>query len=163
MNKFLLSTLLLCFLPVAGLRAESDSSLDKPIDLKFTAVDGKKVDLSQMRGKVVLLDFWATWCGPCREEVPDVVATYNKYHGQGFEILGISLDHDKDAMQNFTDRHGMTWPQYFDGQGWDNDISSRFGVSQIPLMVLIGKDGKVVRPDSNGDLVAMIKKLVKAP
>src|SRR5471030_1254825 len=93
MHKFFFAAVLLS-LSLSVTRAES--ILDKPLDLKFTAVDGKKVDLADMRGKVVLIDFWATWCPPCRAEVPDVVATYKKYHDQGFEVVGISLDQDKD-------------------------------------------------------------------
>ena len=114
-----------------------------------------------MRGKVVLIDFWATWCPPCRAEVPDVVAAYKKFHDQGFEVVGISLDHDKDTLLNFTSRHEMAWPQYFDGQGWDNAISSSFGVQQIPTMVLLGKDGKPIHGDG-GDLASTVEKALKA-
>ena len=71
-------------------------------DLTFTAADGSNVDLAKLHGKVVLLDFWATWCGPCRGEVPNVVAAYNRYHAQGFEVVGISLDEDRATMTQFT-------------------------------------------------------------
>jgi thiol-disulfide isomerase/thioredoxin len=134
-----------------------------PLDVKFTSVDGKSIDLSKMRGKVVLVDFWATWCPPCREEVPDVVAAYQKFHDQGFEILGISLDQDKDTMLSFTKDHGMVWPQYFDGKGWDNEISSGFGIQQIPTMWLVGKDGKVITTDAGDDLAGQVAAALKAP
>ncbi len=77
-----------------------------PLDLKFDAVDGTKVDLAKLRGKVVLLDFWATWCRPCRMEIPNVVTTYKVLHGQGFEIVGISLDNDKAQMMKFAEAAG---------------------------------------------------------
>src|ERR1700679_1361257 len=112
--------LLILFAAFGPLTARADVDINRPLDLNFTAVDGRKVDLAQLRGKVVLLDFWATWCPGCRQEVPEVVNTYRKYHDKGFEVVGISLDQDKDALQAFTSEHGMTWPQYFDGQGWDN-------------------------------------------
>jgi thiol-disulfide isomerase/thioredoxin len=156
MRKFLLSSLFLCFIPLAAAFAGDD--LNKPLDLKFTAVDGRKVDLADMRGKVVLVDFWATWCGPCREEVPDMVKIYRKFHDKGFEIVGVSLDRDKAEMLAFTKENGMVWPQYFDGKGWDNEISAGFGVSAIPIMLLIGRDGKVVKPDGSGDLSGQIAK-----
>ncbi|HEX4138729.1 MAG TPA: redoxin family protein [Candidatus Methylacidiphilales bacterium] len=135
----------------------------KPLDLKYTAVDGRDVDLSKLRGKVVLVDFWATWCPPCREEVPDVVAAYGKYHDKGFDVVGVSLDQDKDALQSFTKEKGMAWPQYFDGKGWDNAISSRFGIDSIPAMWLLDKKGMVVSTDARDDLDAEIAKLLAAP
>ncbi len=141
--------------------AKADDAASKPLDLKFTAVDGKEVDLAKLRGKVVLIDFWATWCPPCRAEVPHVVELYKKFHDQGLEIVGISLDKDKTTMLDFTANHGMTWPQYFDGKGWDNAISSSFGISEIPTMLLVGKDGKVVPPSANDDLSSAIGKLLK--
>jgi hypothetical protein len=79
----------------------------KPVDLHFTAVDGREVDLSKMKGKVVLVDFWATWCGPCVEEMPEVKATYDKSHAKGFEIVGVSLDSEKDSLNEFVSGHKM--------------------------------------------------------
>ena len=132
----------------------------KPLELKFTAVDGSEIDLAKFRGKVVLLDFWATWCGPCMMEVPNVVAAYQKYHGKGFEIIGISLDQDKEAMLKVTNEKGMSWPQYFDGEGWKNKISSSFGIDSIPAMWLINKKGIVVNTDAREDLEGSLKKLL---
>jgi thiol-disulfide isomerase/thioredoxin len=160
MKKLLLGLLVLCLAPLGCGRADIDSS--KPLDLKFTAVDGKAIDLSQMRGKVVLVDFWATWCPPCREEVPNVVAAYQKYHDKGFEILGVSLDQNKDALLAFTKEHGMAWPQYFDGKGWDNDVSKNFGIDSIPSMWLVGKDGKVITTNARDDLDGNVTKALAA-
>jgi thiol-disulfide isomerase/thioredoxin len=135
----------------------------KPLDLKYTSVNGTPVDVAKLRGKVVLIDFWATWCGPCVGEVPDVVAAYNKYHGQGFDVVGVSLDQDKDKLQSFTKEHGMTWPQYFDGQGWDNKISKSFGIQAIPAMWLVDKQGMLVTTNASDGLADRVEKLLKAP
>ena len=161
MHKLLFCGLLLAFTPFVVAKAEPDKS--KPLDIKFTAVDGTKVDLASLHGKVVLIDFWATWCPPCRGEVPNVVATYKKYHDQGFEIIGISLDQDKDALVAFTKQHDMVWSQYFDGQGWENKISKGFGIDSIPAMWLVGKDGKLVTTEGREDLAGQVDKLLKAP
>jgi thiol-disulfide isomerase/thioredoxin len=131
-----------------------------PLDLHFTAVDGSTVDLSRMRGKVVLVDFWATWCAPCRAEVPNVVAAYSKLHDKGFEIVGISLDKDRDRLLAFTAENGMTWPQYFDGQGWQNSISSGFGIQSVPTMWLVNKQGYVVSTNGRADLEGQVEKLL---
>jgi thiol-disulfide isomerase/thioredoxin len=158
MHKLLLGfVLLFCamLLPACG-----DGS--GPLDLKYTAVDGSSVDLSKMRGNVVLVDFWATWCPPCRGEVPNVVAVYKKYHDKGFEIVGVSLDQDKDALLAFTKQNGMVWPQYFDGKGWDNEVSSKFGIQSIPAMWLIGKDGKIITENAREDLAGQVEKALAA-
>ncbi len=147
---------------VAALTAKLAALKAKPISLKFMAVDGTPVDLSQMRGKVVLIDFWATWCGPCVGEVPNVVATYQKYHDQGFEVVGISLDQDKNALLSFTQQNGMTWPQYFDGNGWQNRISSSYGITGIPAMLLIGKDGLIYSYKGRENLADKVEKALAA-
>ena len=162
MQKFILIVALLALLVPASI-ARAEINVNKPLEMKFTAVDGRKVDLAQLRGKVVLIDFWATWCPGCLQEMPDVLATYKKYHSQGFEVVGISLDQSKASLTEFTKANGIQWPQFFDGQGWDNQISSQFGVSEIPAMLLIGKDGKIARPDNSGDLASQVKKLLDAP
>jgi thiol-disulfide isomerase/thioredoxin len=155
--RFLLCSLVL---GLFSLTAGAQVSAGKPIDLKFTAVDGSEVDLAKMRGKVVLIDFWATWCGPCVGEVPHVVEAYKKLHDKGFEIVGISLDKDKQRLLNFTKEKGMTWPQFFDGKGWQNEISSRFGIHSIPAMWLIDKQGMLATTQARGDLAGEVEKLL---
>src|ERR1700690_2113754 len=81
-------------------------------------LDGQIVSTAALKGKVVLINFWATWCPPCREEIPNVVATYKKHHDQGFDIIGVSLDQDREKLLGYTSQNKMTWPQFFDGQGW---------------------------------------------
>jgi thiol-disulfide isomerase/thioredoxin len=121
-----------------------------PLGLRFKAVDGTDVDLAKLRGKVVLVDFWATWCGPCRMEIPNVVAAYNQFHKDGFEIVGISLDQSKEKLLGFTKQAGMTWPQYFDGKLWANDISTRYGINAIPTAWLVDKKGFVRSTETRG-------------
>ncbi len=132
----------------------------KPLELKFTALDGVECDLAKLRGKVALIDFWATWCGPCMAEVPEVVATYQKLHDKGFEIVGVSLDQDKESVLKVTRAKGMTWRQYFDGKGWENDVAKRFGIHGIPAMWLVNKKGFVVDLEAREDLGAKVEKLL---
>ena len=139
---------------------ELKERLKSPLALRFTAVDETPVDLASMRGKVVLVDFWATWCGPCKAEVPKVVAAYKKLHEKGFEIVGISLDHDRDSLLKYTAANGMTWPQYFDGKGWQNSISTGFGIHAVPAMWLVNKNGYVVTTDGRNDLEGQVEKLL---
>jgi thiol-disulfide isomerase/thioredoxin len=123
----------------------------KPLELSFTALDGKKVDIADYKGKVVLVDFWATWCGPCVAELPNVLKAYEKFHDKGFEIIGVSLDQSKQRLEAFIADKKMTWPQHFDGKGWDNEISKKFGIDSIPATFLVDKEGKVARLDLRGD------------
>ncbi|MDB6019055.1 MAG: resA 1 [Pedosphaera sp.] len=120
----------------------------KPAQVKFTAVDGREVDLEKLRGKVVLLDFWATWCGPCRAEIPEVRAMYEKWHASGFEIIGISFDKDKDALLSLTKKERMVWPQSFEST--KNQFGEKFGIHHYPSMWFVDKQG-VVRYISAGE------------
>lgn len=121
------------------------------MEIAFTATDGTEVDLAKMGDKVVLVDFWATWCGPCIAELPHVLDAYEKYKDKGFEVIGISLDSDKAKFEEFVKgKVGMTWPQQFDGKGWENEIAGKFGINSIPATFLVGKDGKVVASNLRG-------------
>jgi len=132
----------------------------KPVDLHFTAVDGREVDVSKLKDKVVLIDFWATWCGPCVAELPHVKEAYDKSHSKGFEIVGVSLDQEKGNLTEFVSGHGMPWPQYFDGQGWDNKVAGQFGITSIPAMWLIDKKGNLRDLHARSDLSGKVEKLL---
>lgn len=132
----------------------------KPLELKFTAIDGREVDISKLRGKVVLIDFWATWCGPCVGEIPNVIKAYKSLHPKGFEIVGISLDSDRNKLESFVKEQGMEWPQYFDGKGWSNQISTGYGIHSIPAMWLLDKKGLLVSTNARGELEEKVTKLL---
>jgi thiol-disulfide isomerase/thioredoxin len=145
-----------------AMRQRSNELRSKPIALKFTATNGTEVDLEKMRGKVVLVDFWASWCAPCLMELPHVVAAYQRLHDRGFEVIGISLDQDKDAMDEATKKLGMTWPQYFDGGGFaENRFAREFGINAIPDAWLIDKKGMLRGTRVSGEsLAAEVEKLL---
>jgi peroxiredoxin len=126
-------------------------------------LDGKEIRIADYKGKVVMVDFWAAWCGPCMTEAPNVVRAYVKYHPKGFEIIGISLDHTKDEMLKAVKEKGMTWRQYFDGRGWENAVSQAYGIQAIPATYLVGPDGKVITNQTRGSkLEAELENLLGA-
>lgn len=159
---------------LAAKKAALAELIKAPVELKFTAADGRAVDVAALRGKVVLIDFWATWCGPCIQELPNVVAAYDQYHAQGFEIVGISFERAPDPakpspkqktaedMLAFTREHRMPWPQYYDGLSWGNPIGKQYGINGIPAMFLLDKRGLVVSTNARGPKLAQeIQRLLK--
>ncbi len=131
----------------------------QPLALKFKGLDGREVDLQQLKGKVVLVDFWATWCAPCMMELPEVKAAYDKLHERGFEILGLSFDQDKDKLDQVLAREKMTWPQHFDESG-ENKMGEEFGVTSIPAMWLVDKKGVLRDLNARDKLAEKVEKLL---
>jgi len=121
-------------------------------DFNVKDLDGKALSIAGYKGKVVMLDFWATWCGPCVGEVPNVAAVYAKYHDKGFEIIGISLDRDgdKDKLISFTKEHNMPWRQFFDGKFWSNELAVKYGIQSIPATFLLDGSGKIIGKNVRG-------------
>ncbi len=119
-------------------------SMGKPVAMQFTALDNRPVDLAKMKGKVVLVDFWATTCSPCVAELPQLKAAYDKFHARGFEVIGISCDTDQEQLEWFVEHKELRWPQYYDGkQSIENKFAQGFGIDGIPHLFLVDKNGNL--------------------
>jgi len=128
---------------------------------EFSQADssGNPFSLSSLRGKVVLVDFWASWCGPCRAENPNVVAAWKEFSPKGFEVLGVSLDEDRGKWLQAVKDDNLAWPQVSDLQGWGNAVSNLYGVNSIPANVLVDQNGMIIARDLRGE--ALIEKLTE--
>jgi thiol-disulfide isomerase/thioredoxin len=136
--------------------------LGKELELEGQLLDGSDFDWSAYRGKVVLVDFWATWCGPCRAEAPNVRKYYEIYHDHGFEVVGISLDTQKKSLEAYLKKEQVPWANLFEnGAGWKHPMATKYGIQAIPSVYLISKDGKVVSLNARGaELGKQLEKLL---
>jgi len=132
----------------------------QPFELKGTTIDGKPFDLASLKGKVVLVDFWATWCGPCRREMPHVKELYEKHGGKGFDVVGISLDEDQEALAAYLEENAIRW-ETLAGDG-TQDLAEKYGVRGIPTMMLVDKEGQIAGVAHNvAALAPLVEKLLK--
>ena len=142
-----LKTFLIVFFTLVALMSEAQvqpNITDSRLDFSLPNLKGDSIRLSSMKGKVFLLDFWASWCVPCRFNNKNLVKLYSKYRDKGFEILGVSLDDNKKAWQKAVNKDKLTWSQINDSKGWDAMSAAKWQVDAIPASFLIDKDGNVV-------------------
>jgi thiol-disulfide isomerase/thioredoxin len=137
--------------------------LGLPLELSFTALDGRAVSLAQLKGKVVLLDFWSTTCVPCIRELPDLKKLYSKYQSRGLECIGISLDSNKQQLERFIQRQEIAWPQFYEPAGPTNWIAVEFGIRSIPVIWLVDRQGRLRCLSEPAGLDGTIEALLKEP
>ncbi len=163
--KFSATGLTLAPEPSADEQSEFDPRLKVgtlPFAFTATTLKGETVSPAKYKGKVLILDFWATWCGPCVASMPELRGVYTKYHPKGLEVVGISLDEDKSALTSFIKTNKVVWPQVFDGKGWEARVPGVYGVRAIPFFLIVGKDGKIAAVNPRDDLEGAVKKALAA-
>jgi thiol-disulfide isomerase/thioredoxin len=137
----------------------------KPFDLSFTdAISGQPMSIKGLQGKVVVIDFWATWCGPCVAEMPKMKELYAHYKEQGVEFIGVSLDQPDgglDKLKEFVKAQDIGWPQYYQGNGWESDFSLSWGINSIPAVFIVDASGNLYSTEARGKLETLIPDLIK--
>ena len=143
--------------------ADNAPAIGQPApEISLPTPDGKTISLSSLKGRYVLVDFWASWCGPCRKENPNVVAAFNKYKGKNFTVLGVSLDSDKDKWTNAIEKDGLTWAHISDLKGWESIAARTYNVNSIPANFLIDPQGNIIARDLREEaLDAELSKVLK--
>jgi thiol-disulfide isomerase/thioredoxin len=140
-------------------------AVGKPFEVAFTDVmTGKPISSKGLAGKVIVVDFWATWCGPCIAEMPKMKELYAKYKDQGVEFIGISLDQPGDGLdqlKKYVTENDIQWPQYYQGDGWNSDFSLSWGVNAIPSLFVVDADGNLFSTEARAKLDSVIDELVK--
>lgn len=124
------------------------------LDFTQNDMEGKPVHFADFNGKYVLVDFWASWCGPCRAENPNVLKEYNKYKDMGFTVVAVSLDEHADRWKKAVEEDGMPWTQVSDLKGWKNEVSTYYGIRGIPSTLLVDPQGKIIAKDLRGEMLA---------
>ncbi len=138
-----------------------------PIELTFNdAKSGAEISMRNLRGKIVVIDFWATWCGPCIAEMPRMKQLYSQYHDKGVEFIGVSLDYSKaegglDKLKAFVAKNEIAWPQYYQANGWESDFSRDLGISAIPTVFLVDQNGRLFSRDAGAKLETLIPALLR--
>lgn len=140
----------------------------KPFELKFEELrSGETISVQEdLKGKVVVVDFWATWCGPCIAEMPKMKKLYDKYKDQGVEFIGVSLDAPpseggREKLVQYVEQNDVPWPQYYQGNGWDSEFSKSWGINSIPQLFIVDAEGKLHSVEARGKLEEMIPELIK--
>jgi thiol-disulfide isomerase/thioredoxin len=139
----------------------------KPFELSFTdAISGKKISVADLKGKVIVVDFWATWCGPCVGEMPKMKKLYAEFKDKGVEFIGVSLDQNEaqgglKALKEFVAKNEIGWPQYYQGNAWESEFSRGWGINAIPRVFIIDADGKLFSTQGRGQLETILPQLIK--